>query len=160
MIDPHPALAGFALPAFTLLLAYELYTLVKGDEHKLLAKAFTLIGCIGTLLVGLAFLSGYLAGQNIEPTDLRAQFIAEHHQWGRLLLISSLIYLGVRIAFMFGLVKAALFRIICPALCSVPFMLAIITGWHGGQLVFKHGVGVYGVGVYGVGVYGHSQPEK
>lgn len=144
MIDPHPALAGFALPAFTLLLVFESYTAIKGDDNRTLAKAFTLIGGISTLLVGLAFLSGYLAGQNIEPSDSRAQFIANHHQWGRLLLISSFVYIGFRLAFMLGLIKPAIFRFVCPALCAIPFVLAIVTGWHGGQLVFKHGVGVIG----------------
>lgn len=144
MIDPHPALAGFALPAFTLLLGYELFAAFIGDTSQARARTFTVIGLISTLFVGLAFLSGYLAGQEVEPTDLRTQFISQHHQWGRLLLISSIVYLAVRIAFMLGLIRSALFRILGPALCAIPFLLAMITGWHGGQLVFKHGVGVHG----------------
>lgn len=144
MIDPHPALAGFALPAFTLMLGYELFAAFKGESIQARARTFTVIGLISALFVGLAFLSGYLAGQDVEPTDLRTQYISQHHLWGRLLLISSIVYIAVRTAFMLGLIRSALFRVLGPALCAIPFLLAIITGWHGGQLVFKHGVGVEG----------------
>lgn len=138
----HPFLSAF--PPVLIIQAFvcELILLRAADrEFWKKVGRYTLVAAL--IFTAAAFFSGYFAAEDASQTfNVSQDVIANHHNFGRLLL--------------FALIPVTLFSFLRDDSCRLNLLylfflaaalaLVLYTGWLGGNLVFRHGAGVFATG--------------
>jgi uncharacterized membrane protein len=142
MENLHPILTHFAPAAYVGAVLLELARLKYKSSSKI-EGALDILIAVMPLAVLMAFFSGYLGSDAANQTfSIPEGEISEHHAYGRLLLFLSFpctaLYFVQKVATNAKEGFAWAYRLFLLA-C---FVLVIITGDLGGDLVFEYGAGV------------------
>lgn len=141
--NPHPVLASFPLAFIVLGFLLELCDLLRRD--KIFGFVVRVMVVIATLGVAAAFYSGYFAIEGAEGGSFAVpnDEVAFHHNFGRILLFMVVPLLILN----FAKDKAVTSRQVWNGLYYIFFatcaLISIYVGYLGGELIFKHGVGVH-----------------
>ena len=146
MIAFHPPLSGFPLACLSLQIVAEALSLFASTRRicsgpRAFLVSSTVLSCL------LVFLSGYQASSALgDLSPVAQETLATHHAIARLVVINALL-MG---AFFFVSHIASHGKRIFIALYGVTLLvqvaLTLLVGYHGGALVFTHGLGVASVG--------------
>lgn len=104
-------------------------------------KGATFLLLLGTLGAAAAFISGNLAGEGMEEGPLNLP-MESHEQAALITLLISIIALGFRLATPYLRWKEGLKKTLEVALFTIAIGAVSLTGYRGGDLVFKHAAGV------------------
>ncbi len=137
----HPPLTGFPFVLLSCVMALELSAaILKKEELGRMARFLLGVAC---LVTPLTFFSGYFAAEYASQTFQVAQDrIAEHQAAGKLLLLSlipTFVFSSLRKSQASPRVVQCLFFVSLS--CSL--YLVLLTSSRGGDLVFRHGAGVF-----------------
>jgi uncharacterized membrane protein len=137
----HPPLSSFPFALLSVVVFLEIISAIKKSE--VLRKAITVNLCIAAISVICAFFSGYQAENlyKVENEKL-AEIITYHHNLGRFLLFTLLACVITYFAAIKGRYNRKLFFAAYYLLLALCFALVILSGYIGGEMVFKHGIGV------------------
>ncbi|RMG43703.1 MAG: hypothetical protein D6719_03190 [Candidatus Dadabacteria bacterium] len=138
----HPPLVAFPLSFITLLFLLEWYSLISpAKDYRQVTKILLTAVLVFTLF---AFFSGYQASEVADMSfKVPDDAIDVHHQSGKLLLFATIPMT------LMGLLKGKvkynqkIFMVTYFLLLTLCQVLVLYTGYLGGQLVFRHGAGVY-----------------
>ena len=140
-MDPHPPLSGFPLTLICLLLVAEGLGF-KLNEARIAPIRIFLLSAM-TLIVPLTYLSGLYAIEQGGNWSLDQGDQISHHQ-----LMAKLILIIIVPVILFGFLKSyypsKFLNIIYLLFILTTAILVAYTSFKGGQLVFKHGVGLSG----------------
>jgi uncharacterized membrane protein len=142
MIDLHPSMSGLPLAGALLLVVSELlYCVPRLRPSRPIVQTTAVIACVVTVLA--AFISGYQASSRAgELSGVVETAMANHHSFGRLLLINSLLlatfFFLSRVAVHGKRVVRALYYVSCLG----HVVGTVWVGYLGGRLVFEHAVNV------------------
>ncbi len=147
LANPHPAVVHFPV---ALLLTAVLFdaSCVVFRRFLWLDRTATSLTVLGVIALGAAYLSGEKAAEAAGPLVGIAQGVLADHE--DLALISLGVWCGALALRLFVTwigrddleVQLGIFRLAALVLSFAAATLVILTAYHGGQLVFDHGVGV------------------
>ncbi|RIL05620.1 MAG: hypothetical protein DCC75_11520, partial [Proteobacteria bacterium] len=96
------------------------------------------------LAVAAAFISGYQGSELANQTFVISQdYIDQHHSWGRLLLFAIFPCVALKLCSEWATHNRSIFKAFYYSFLLICLGLALRTGFLGGELVFKHGAGVF-----------------
>lgn len=138
----HPPLASFPVVILTLILGFEIFGRLSSREGVLAAsRLLTLIVLPITLIT---YLSGYFtAGDANQRFTVDLEIISRHESFGKLLLIVLLVVVVLRLC-LDSVKHHKLLEWFFLLSLSGATLLAAYTSFLGGDLIFRHGAGVYG----------------
>lgn len=140
-LNLHPPLTAFPLVLIVLVVVLELYARVRGKDWRGPIE-FIVVAMVVAVLA--AFFSGYPASEGADQTFLVPdEAISRHHTVGRFLLFLSLPCAALRFVATRARYNKRVFEIAYGIVLAVCLGLVVYTGYLGGELVFKHGAGVY-----------------
>ncbi len=145
--NPHPAVIHFPV---ALLLTAALFDAgcVILRRFLWLDRAATSLTVLGTIALGAAYLSGERAAEAAAPVVGIAQGVLADHQDLALLSLyawSAALVLRLYVTWIGRHdleVQLGIFRLAALVLSLAAATLLVLTAYHGGQLVFDHGLGV------------------
>ena len=144
MPNIHPPLVAFPAALLVVALLLEVLSLVKKSEPLSYAARINLL--IGSVMSLAAFFSGYQANEFADQTfKISDDVISRHHFYGRLLLFTVIPSCICKYAADFGSYHKNVFRYCSLFALFISVCLVAITGFLGGELVFRYGAGVYAV---------------
>ena len=140
----HPALSGAPVWLIALALLFDSVAALRGRrEPSGLATSGLILFLVATLLVGAAFFSGYLASERANGFFLVPdEVIGDHHRSGRLLLMLMVLAAGIRWILHIAERGRGVLGVLYGMLGATCLLLAAVTAFKGGELVFSHGAGV------------------
>ncbi len=138
MYDFHPLLTSFPIVLISLAVFSDLLYLYAKKQIWLQFNYIVLI--FGFIFSLLAFLSGLIASSNLAALGgaLPEDLIANHYSFAKLILFT---YIPL-ILFRYLRFEQRVFQYLYYFFCLFQFILIAYTSNLGGNLVFKHGVGV------------------
>lgn len=140
-INLHPPLTAFPLALLVLVVALEIYSRYRREDWR---KPIEFVLVLMVVAVVAAFFSGYQASDGADRTFLVPdEPISRHHTVGRFLLFLSLPCAALRFVATRARYNARGFDVAYGIVLAVCLGLVVYTGYLGGELVFKHGAGVY-----------------
>lgn len=143
-MDLHPVFTHFPISLLILVFVAELLLSFKGageETHRFIS--FILWFSVVTTIA--AFFTGYNASENANKTFMVPDAaIATHYAFGRLLVFSAPITAVLQLASRKAINAKKIFRTIYLLSLLTSAVLAVMSGFYGGELVFKHGAGVTG----------------
>lgn len=141
MYNFHPVLTSFPFALLSCVLVAELLVLFWPKPFAGIATLWVLVcSILGTLA---AFFSGYQASDLANASFVVSDSLIEnHHSWGRLLLFAIFPCLALKYAAVNAKYSRNFFKASYLVLLVTCWLLALYTGYLGGNLVFKHGAGV------------------
>lgn len=138
----HPVLSSFPLALLCLTIIFEV--LNRSHYRGSLEITAKIAITLAAISIGAAFYSGYGAAENADQTfRISDDVISSHHSMGRLLLFSVIPCALLRYFTASATYGRRVFDAIYLILLAATFGLVIATGFLGGELVFRHGAGVF-----------------
>jgi uncharacterized membrane protein len=143
VIALHPPFTSFPVPLLFTACAMEIAVLLtKRDSLKITVQILLLLAAIFT---GLSFYTGYGASEAADqffkiPNDV----ISFHHSIGRATLLCIIPLCAVSLLRSYAKYGIKFFSAVYILLLISTLLLAVYTGYLGGELVFKYGAGVAG----------------
>jgi uncharacterized membrane protein len=138
MIPIHPIVDHFTIALFTIAVLFEIFGwLIKNDTLKAVAwwnLFFATLAAIGSYTTGLL-----IAGVEPHPETAR-QAVQTHETLGTITM--ALIVVVFLWRTVVGENFMDRFKGIYLLVCFIGLAFLFFTGWHGGKLVYDHGVGV------------------
>jgi uncharacterized membrane protein len=144
MVQLHPPCSGMPLAFVTLLVVVEFIALCFSKKRVGGIRNVLVVACL--VATAGAFFSGYQASAALGDLNAKQQeLLAIHHTLGKLLLFNAL-FLGTW-CFVMAVAKERLhvWRSLYLLALVVQMTVTVWVGFFGGELVFKHAVGVQGV---------------
>jgi len=147
LANPHPAVVHFPVALLLTAVLFDAACVVF-RRFLWLDRTATSLTTFGVIGLGAAYLSGERAAEAAAPVVGIAQgVLADHHD---LALISLGIWGGALVLRLFVTwigrddleVQLGIFRLAALVLSFAAATLVVLTAYHGGQLVFDHGIGV------------------
>jgi uncharacterized membrane protein len=146
-IPLHPVVVHFPIALLLVAALLEAGCLVF-RRALWLDRATTLLTALGGATLGAAYLTGERAAEAASPVVGIAQgVLADHHDLALLALWSAgaAVVLRLLVAWL-GRddleIQLGIFRLAALVLILATGVMVVLTAYHGGQLVFDHGVGV------------------
>jgi uncharacterized membrane protein len=142
MIQLHPPCSGMPLAFVILLVVVEVMALCRPLMPVRGIRAVVVAACMLATLV--AFLTGYQASSGTsELSEVQKEVLSIHHSLGKLLLC-NVVLLGTW-CFVLAVAKERLrtWRALYLLALVIQLTLTAWVGFLGGELVFRHGVGLY-----------------
>jgi len=140
-INLHPPLTAFPLALLVLVVALEIYSRCRGADWR---KPIEFVLVLMVIAVVAAFFSGYQASDGADRTFLVPdEAISRHHTIGRFLLFLSVPCAALRFVATRARYNARGFDAAYGIVLVICLGLVVYAGYLGGELVFKHGAGVY-----------------
>jgi len=137
----HPPLSGLPLAFILLLVGIEALRLTR--LRGLLAGFRAVLVSVICVAVLAAFFSGYQAvGRVGDASQVTQDAISLHHIIGRLLLLNSLLLAGSLWLSVIASQRRWIFSSAYYAILMVQLSLVLYAGYLGGELVFRHGLGM------------------
>ncbi len=138
MYDFHPLLTSFPIVLISLAVLSDIIFYFTQRTIWLQFNYFVLL--LGMLFSLLAFFSGLIASSNASElsSNLPEQQIAYHYSIAKLILFA---YIPL-ILFRYLRFERKIFGLAYYFFCLLQFTLIAYTGHLGGDLVFKHGIGI------------------
>ena len=143
----HPMVVHFPIALICLAPLFDLACLVFRSRLWLDRTATTLY-LVGTLGAGAAFLSGQRAAEAVESlTPAAESVLADHEAQAVLTLIVLAVATLLRLMVTWlgrddRRIKVGIFRLLALPVAIAALAMMVLTADLGGQLVYKHGVGV------------------
>jgi uncharacterized membrane protein len=143
----HPMVIHFPIALVCLAPLFDLACLVFRSRLWLDRTATTLY-LVGTLGAGVAYLSGQRAAEAVESlTPAAESILADHEAQAVLTLIVLAVAALLRLMVTWlgrddRRIKVGIFRLIALPAAIAALVMMVLTADLGGQLVYKHGVGV------------------
>jgi uncharacterized membrane protein len=149
MLNLHPPLTAFPIVLLCLIAFLEVWAWARRLDWQ---KPIEVILVLMVVAVGAAFFSGYQASDLADQTfAVPNEAIAWHHNCGRLLLFLSVPCAALRFVAARARFNRTAFGVAYALILVSSIGLALYVGYLGGQLVFKHGAGVYAAPTAGGG---------
>jgi len=145
--NPHSAVVHFPIALLLTAVFFDAACVVF-RRYLWLDRTATSLTALGAIGLGAAYLSGERAAEAAAPVVGIAQgVLADHHD---LALLSLGVWSGALALRLFVAwigrddleVQLGIFRLAALVLSFAAATLVVLTAYHGGQLVFDHGVGV------------------
>lgn len=138
--DPlHPAIVHFPIALAAAALLFDLWARVRRGAGSACATALLALAAVGSVA---AVLSGQAAyGDAVVPRSAQAA-VDRHEQMGEAVMFALLGLLGARAVAAWRRWRHPVLAWVLTLLLAVVVGLVGLTGHLGGQLVFRHGVGV------------------
>lgn len=137
----HPPLTAFPVVLISLVVVFEIWFVWRASPAVSFASRVLIV--LSAVAVGAAFYSGYqaseMANQQFVVSD---QAIAAHQATGRLLLFAIIPCAALRLFWEQAVFYRRVIRGVYYLLLVVCLGLVVVTGYRGGELVFRHGAGV------------------
>jgi uncharacterized membrane protein len=148
--NPHPAVIHFPIALLLTAVLFDAACVVF-RRFLWLDRTATSLTVLGAIALGAAYLSGQKAAEAAGPLVGIAQGVLADHE--DLALLSLWVWSGALALRLFVSwigrhdleVQLGIFRLAALVLSFAAATLVVLTAYHGGQLVFDHGIGV-GVG--------------
>ncbi len=141
MPNLHPVLTTFPLSLICVVVVFEAYAIARKSAS--FNSAINLTLGLALVLAVAAFFSGYYARELAgELSPVLSNHVATHHQFGRLMLFAIFPCVALRFISEKAKYYKRGFRITYLVALMITLALVIYTGYLGGVLVFKQGVGV------------------
>ncbi len=136
----HPVLVHFPIALFTTFILFEILWMLLKKEWIKNSSLLTLV--LGLVFVVPTIISGESAAENFEKVSHLEELIESHETFAKLTGITFLIVLIVKVVLM----RTGKFNIktnlIAFLISLIGLFFLIQTGLKGGELVYKHGVGI------------------
>ena len=147
LANPHPAVIHFPIALLLAALLFDAGCVVF-RRFLWLDRSATALTTLGTIALGAAYLSGERAAEAAAPVIGIAQgVLADHEDLALLSLGAWSAALALRL-FVTWIgrhdleVQLGIFRLAALVLSFAAATMLVLTAYHGGQLVFDHGIGV------------------
>ena len=143
MPNIHPLIVQFPIVLLILAFISEFYGRIRNDRYFLRTGKYGIL--LGTVSLGAAVLSGWIAHKTVPHTESSYQFIEQHQMMG---FIALAIFIGLLLYRFLVLEKpdASRSKWIIFLILNLIGVLLMSYGAHlGGNLVFEHGIGVKSV---------------
>jgi len=136
----HPMLVHFPIALFTSYIIFEILWMIFQKEW--LKNSSVLLLFLGLIFVVPSILSGEASAENFEKVSTLEELIEAHETFAKLTGITFLIALILKVI----LIRTGKFNLktnlIVFAISLIGMFFLIQTGLKGGELVYKHGVGI------------------
>ncbi|CUS82644.1 Uncharacterized membrane protein [Candidatus Kryptonium thompsonii] len=136
----HPMLVHFPIALFTSYIIFEILWMIFQKDW--LKNSSVLLLFLGLIFVVPSILSGEASAENFEKVSTLEELIEAHETFAKLTGITFLIALILKVI----LIRTGKFNLktnlIVFAISLIGMFFLIQTGLKGGELVYKHGVGI------------------
>jgi len=136
----HPMLVLFPIALFTSYIIFEILWMIFQKDW--LKNSSVLLLFLGLIFVVPSILSGEASAENFEKVSTLEELIEAHETFAKLTGITFLIALILKVI----LIRTGKFNLktnlIVFAISLIGMFFLIQTGLKGGELVYKHGVGI------------------
>lgn len=136
----HPMLVHFPIALFTSYIIFEILWMIFQKDW--LKNSSVLLLFLGLIFVVPSILSGEAPAENFEKVSTLEELIEAHETFAKLTGITFLIALILKVI----LIRTGKFNLktnlIVFAISLIGMFFLIQTGLKGGELVYKHGVGI------------------
>lgn len=137
----HPAIVHFPIVLLNLALLFDIAALLLSSKDWIRKTALAL-WMLGIAFAGITYWSGHEASESVELSSEAQPVLAEHEDLAGYVLWFFGVYAGIRLGLYFFLsykrpIHGAMIALALPGL-----YLLFETADHGGELVYKHAVGV------------------
>lgn len=140
-MDLHPFLTHFPIALLGAVLILEVRSLLTGG--RICNDTSRWLLSLAIVATVASFYSGYGASDMANRTFIVPDdAISRHHTWGRFLLFAAPITGVLQLAAARARYAPVLFRMIYLCLLLISVALSTVTGYYGGELVFRYGAGV------------------
>ncbi len=141
MVNLHPPFSSFPVALVIITAFLEVWFLLRPRQELQFASAITLAASL--LAVVVAFITGYWASETASQTfEIPPETIELHHLFGKLLLFAMVPCVGLKFVLQRARFHIPWFRGMYLGLLLVNVALVILSGYYGGELVFRYGAGV------------------
>lgn len=137
----HPAIVHFPIVLLNLALLFDIAALLLSSKDWIRKTALALL-VLGIAFAGITYWSGKQASESVDLSAQAQPVLAEHEDLAEYVLWFFGIYTGIRLALYFFLPYKRFIHAIMIALALPGLYLLFETADHGGELVYKHAVGV------------------
>jgi uncharacterized membrane protein len=141
----HPMIVHF--PLALILVAALCFFAARVARSSSLAHSLSVVGTwnlsLGAVFALLAVASGLIAAMHAHPSKEAAANIKAHLSWA---IASGLVVLGLAIFRAAGISASSRPKTLFLILLGVASVALVITGFYGGQNVYRFGIGVSGHG--------------
>lgn len=132
----HPIFTHFPMALWTISLLWDLLGFMRGDSLWWSFSKWSIAA--GLIFAFLAIITGLVDFGRV-PKEGPSETIAMKHM---LLVISASIFYGGSFFFrLSSLIPTGYHFIFAESLSVIGFLLLLIGGWYGGELVYRHGIG-------------------
>ncbi|MFN3135085.1 MAG: DUF2231 domain-containing protein [Candidatus Kryptonium sp.] len=136
----HPMLVHFPIALFTSYIIFEILWMIFQKDW--LKNSSVLLLLLGLIFVVPSILSGEASAENFEKVSHLEELIETHETFGKLTGITFFIALILKVILMRTGKFSFKTNLIVFAISLVGMFFLIQTGLKGGELVYKHGVGI------------------
>ena len=141
----HPLVVHFPIALLAVAVIFDLLRLVVRKHIGLNWSVLILYG-LGTIGLMIAYITGQQATDTVEVAGQAFTVLTSHENWALATTIFFMIFFGMRFAaYWYQLDLRLSVTVISILLGLIGMGLVAITGDRGGELVFRHGVGVMAI---------------
>lgn len=137
----HPIFVHFSVGLLLTAAAFHVAAVITGRET--LKQTFTIVAnwnlWVGTVVTVATVTAGWIAFNSVEHDTPSHLAMLEHRNWA---LVTFAAFLAVGLWSLFRAKKHAPIQWPLTIAVGVAGLLLISTAWHGGELVYRHGLGV------------------
>lgn len=137
----HPAIVHFPIVLLNLAVLFDIAGLLLSSKDWI-RKAALVLSVLGILFAGITYWSGREASESVDLSVEAQPVLAEHEDLAEYTLWFFGIYTAIRLALYFFVPYKRSVHAVMIVLALPGLYLLFETADHGGELVYKHGVGV------------------